>query len=303
MDTDDTGQFDEQYDAMLDRVETLSSAFTDSRHFEELTRHQQQEASFIVEGVGELLYGYEDVTLEECDMGHLETVCTQIYPAKVSVEPDHFGAVAPVVAALFRFLVDRGSHPSGDALAAHVKGLGDEIVAAAADPSNWGLAKSTAMGEPRSGMSTRGLAGDLADIPADSATGATTHDLTPAELAVLDDAIDSLSAESRAALETVTEALIEPGMPANADAVFDTVGVTPEQYRAAMDEALSNLEASDAIGTPGDDDPAVLDTGQAERFLELYGRLLVYVNDRFEIVPEIDTYEQFETSFLVLCQP
>ena len=304
MDADDPGQSDEQYEGMLDRVETLSSEFTDSRYFDELTQYQQQEATFVVESVGELLYGYEDSTIEACDKGSLETVCTRIYPAKISVEPDHFGAVAPVVAALFRFLADRGYHSNGDALAAYVEDLNDEIVAAAADPSNWGLAKSTAMGEPSSGIAVDGLFSDFADIPGDPATELPERDLTPAELAAFDDAINSLSTEARAVLETVTEALVDPGMSANVDAVFDTVNVTPEQYRMAMDEALSNLEESDVVGTPGDDDePSILDTGQAERFLALYGRLLVYVNDRFDVVPEIDTYEQFRTSFMDEVRP
>lgn len=233
MDTRDSGWSDEQYEEMLDRVDAVLSAFTDSDQFDDLTRYQKQEASFVIESVAELLYGYEDTTIEECDETSLETVCTRIYPAKVSVEPDHSGAVAPVLAAFFRFLDERDIHPDGERLAAHVEGLGDEIVATAADSANWSPGKPTAMGD----------SGDPVDL-------------------------------------------------------------TPKQYRDAMDEALAHLEESDAIGTPGNDqDPSVLDTDQADRFLELYGRLLVYVNDRFDIVPEIDSYEEFSTAFLDEIRP
>jgi hypothetical protein len=301
MDTHDSGWSDQEYEAMLDRVDTVLATFTDSDQFDELTRYQQQEASFVIEGVAELLYGYEDTTIEECDEPSLEMVCTRIYPAKVSVEPDHFGAVAPVVAAFFRFLDERDIHPDGKRLAAHVEGLGDEIVATAADSANWSPATSVATGDR----------GNPVDMTPDEAAGSRPEpidggpeELSPEELAALDDAIDSLSPESRAALETVTEALLDPARPASQDAVFDAVDVTPKQYQDAMDEALANLEESDAIGTPGNDqDPSVLDTDQAERFLELYGRLLVYVNDRFDVVPEIDSYEEFSTAFLDEIQP
>ena len=57
MDASGSGRSDQQYESMLDRVDTLLSAFTDSDHFADLTRHQQQEATFVVEGVAELLYG------------------------------------------------------------------------------------------------------------------------------------------------------------------------------------------------------------------------------------------------------
>lgn len=147
MDTHDSGWSDQEYEAMLDRVDVVLSTFTDSDQFDELTRYQQQEASFVIEGVAELLYGYEDTTIEECDQTSLETVCTRIYPAKVSVEPDHFGAVAPVVAAFFRFLDERDIHSEGERLAAHVEGLGDEIVATAADSANWSPVTSVATGD------------------------------------------------------------------------------------------------------------------------------------------------------------
>jgi hypothetical protein len=129
-------------------------------------------------------------------------------------------------------------------------------------------------------------------------------DLTPEENQALDDAIDSLSPDTKATLETVTETAIETGLPADQEAVFESVDVTQEEYEAAMAEAVGSLEATDELSTAGDNtDATVLDTEQADQFLELYGRLLVYVNDRFDIVPEIETYAEFETAFLDEIEP
>jgi len=130
---------------MLDRTDQLIAEFTDSRQFEGLTRYQRREAEFVIENVGEFLAAYEGVPIDEPDSQSLDFVCTRLYPAKVSAEPDHFGAVAPVLAAFLRFLDARGYRDDGEALAAHVEDLEDKIVEAAADPANWGLAKSLVM--------------------------------------------------------------------------------------------------------------------------------------------------------------
>ncbi|WP_277543301.1 hypothetical protein [Haloarcula laminariae] len=271
MDTHD-GE-DDQFDRMVDRIETTIERFTESQYYQGLSQHQQDEAPFIIESLIELLHGYADTTLETCDSNQVETVCLDIHPTTLDADPEHFSAVGPVVAALFRFLADRGDHPNGEELAAHMESLSDDIVEAAVTGES---------------------------PPPDFSIG----DLTPEESQALDDAIDSLSADAKATLETVTEAAMETGLPADQEAVFESVDVTQEEYEAAMAEAVGSLEAADELSTAGDNtDATVLDTEQADRFLELYGRLLVYVNDRFDIVPEIETYTEFETAFLDEIEP
>lgn len=100
--------YEERYRKMLGRPERLVEAFLGSRQFERLTRHQRREAEFILDTVGEYLAAYEDVPIEDSDGRSLEFVSTVLYPAKVGTEPDHFGAVAPVLARFSRFLDDRG---------------------------------------------------------------------------------------------------------------------------------------------------------------------------------------------------
>ncbi len=133
---------------------------------------------------------------------------------------------------------------------------------------------------------------DLGDLPAD---------IDPAELAVIDDAIESLSPEQAAAIGEVLEALDGKAVVPERDAFFADLDTTPEATQEALDTLLAELEGADIeLGAgPGDDDnPAVLDTDRAERFLELYGRLLVYVNNRFDVVADIGTYEEFSEAFL-----
>lgn len=56
---------EEQYRAMLDRMEHLVAEFTESSQFESLTGHQKREAEFILENVGEFLAAYLDVPIDE----------------------------------------------------------------------------------------------------------------------------------------------------------------------------------------------------------------------------------------------
>jgi len=63
-------------------------------------------------------------------------------------------------------------------------------------------------------------------------------------------------------------------------------------------------EGSDLIPRPGDTaDPSVLGPEAAREFLELEGRVLLYANDRFDVVPGIDTYEKFERSYIDELRP
>ncbi|MFT4890661.1 MAG: hypothetical protein ACI9YT_001579 [Halobacteriales archaeon] len=140
---------------------------------------------------------------------------------------------------------------------------------------------------------------DPGDLPAD--IDPTELEAMSDDMAAVDDAIEALSPEQTAALEEVLEALDGAAVMPERDALFTDLDTTPEATQDALDTLLAELEDADvelATG-PGDDDlPAVLGTEQAERFLELYGRLLVSVNDRFDVVAGVDTYEEFSEAFL-----
>jgi hypothetical protein len=304
---------DDQSQAALDRIERRYAAFADSDHFEQLTRHQQREAEFVVETFHELLHGYEYVPLDDPDEESLESVCRQFYPAKISAEPDHFGAVAPVVASFLRFLDDQGELTDGDELATHVESLQDEIVEKAADPDNWGLAKSMfASGalEEVTHLDTESDVeepSELTETPLDpsdlqtSEMSGTEDLLPPEEKELLDKALDSLSEESDAKLDALGEVMEEFAAGADPEVVLEQSEFSADDLDDVVDEVLEKLEDSDSelASGPGDaTDPSVLDPEAAREFLNLQGQLLVYANERFDVVPGIDTYEEFRRAYI-----
>jgi len=312
MDTPDPPS-DEQYQAALDRIERRYAAFADSDHFEQLTRHQQREAEFVVETFHELLHGYEYVPLDDPDKEGLESVCRQFYPAKVSAEPDHFGVVAPVIASFLRFLDDRGELADGDELAAHVEPLHDTIVEKAADPDNWGLAKSMlASGALEEATHLDAVSdveepSELTEAPLDpsdletSEISGTGELLPPEEQELLDEALGSLSEESDATLDALGEVIEAFAAGTDPEIVLEQSEFSADALGDVVDEVLENLEDSDSelVSGPGDaTDPSVLDPEAAREFLNLQGQLLVYANERFDVVPGMDTYEEFRQAYI-----
>ena len=300
---------DEQYQVSLDRIEQLVSAFTDSQQFNQLTTHQQREAEFVIETFHELLYGYEYVPLDDPDEHSLEAVCRQFYPAKISADADHFETVTPVIGAFLRFLDARGDIEHGDRLATHVESLGDIIVDAAADPANWGMAKSMFMGGELDDAthldadSDRKDSSELPEAPLDPPDWGPSGSLDPDELLPsaetdrLEEIINSLSPESDAVLASLAAATDDVQGRVDPDVALERAGVSPEEYDTVIEEIITRMdeEGSKLLSSPGDTaDPSVLDPKAAREFLELEGQLLLYANNRFDVVPEIDTYEEFE---------
>lgn len=309
---------DEQYQASIDRIERLVSEFTDNPRFEQLTKHQQRESQFVIETFHELLYGYEYVPLDNPDEHNLDTVCRQIYPAKVSAEPDHFETVAPVIGAFLRFLDDRGDIENGDQLATHVESLEDAIVAAADDPTNWGMAKSLFMSGELDDATHLDTVSDveepseLTETPLDPPDWEPPGSLDPNELLPSDEAeqladiINSLSPESDAVLSSLAAATEGVQDEIDPEVAFERAGISPEEYDTVIEEIVGRMEeeGSDLFSQPGDTaDPSVLDPEAAREFLELEGQVLLYANDRFDVVPGIDTYEEFERSPIDKIQP
>lgn len=304
---------DDQYQASFERIEELDSAFFDSQQFEQLSDHHQREAEFVIETFHELLYSYEYVPLDDPDKPSLETVCRQIYPAKVSADPAHFEAVTPVIGAFLRFLDERGDIDRGTQLATHVESLGDSLVDTAADPANWGMAKSTVMsGQVDAATHLDAVAdsenpSERAEIPLDPPDWDPAENPEPAELLPapeaerLDEIISLLSPESEAVLDSLAAATEGVECRIDPDSAFDGSGVSPEEFDAVIEEIATRLEEedSDLFAGPGDEtNPSVLNPEETREFLELHGRLLLYANDQFEVVPGMDTYDEFESAYI-----
>jgi len=200
-------------------------AFSKSRRFDTLTPIEQTDSQFVIETFTDLMAAYEGRGPEDWDPPSIERVCTEHIPRTVSEPPRMFESTTPVLAAFFEFLAERGHVTNADALAAAIRDLEDQIVAAAEDPENWGVAKSS-----------------LADA-------------TEAAGLSLDD-IDSI--------ETLTEVLDGP--------------------------VLGPLESE-----PATDDPGVLDPAAGDRFDALLLGLFSYVNDRYDVLPDVSGVAELET--------
>ena len=268
---------DEEYQALLSELDALIDAFLESSQCAELPDHQRREAGFVVECFGEFLFAYEGTSFADTTTEAVERVCTRTYPAKVAVEPAHFETVAPVIAAFFRFLDDRGEVAHGERLANHVMALDEDIVAAGADPDAWGMGKSMTMEE---GIDDVQYLDDVApEQPA-------AVELTDHERDLIREAAASVSPETERVLEALDD------VPESADVIDELTaqGITEDEVADAYDELLdAMLDAGQELFSPaGDDaDPRVLDEADASRFHELYTRVLGYVNDRTAIAPRI----------------
>ncbi|WP_458190712.1 hypothetical protein [Haladaptatus sp. NG-WS-4] len=224
-------------DEIIDQITDWWHDFTRSDHFERLTDYQQQESEYIVTTLAELLYTYDDIPPENWNERDIEWCCTQLYPAKVTDDEDHFRAVGPVLTTFFLFLADHGLLANADILADRVRDVDDDIVEAAKDPANWGLAKSMFI-----------------------------------------DAMES-QGQSFKELDDIEEI----------EAMLQAAGATPIK----LDE---KDEAEEALPLLRDevDNPRLLGLESEQRFLELYGHLLFYVNDRFNVIGDIETYADLE---------
>lgn len=136
---------DDQQDKNQDKVENWWNEFVETRHFSGLSEAVKDHASFIISAFTDYMYGYEDQTPNNWSVSGMRSVCTELFPRKVTADADCFEAVVPVLYSFFQFLAEKGYQPRAGKLAEDVITLQSKILAAAKNPFNWGMAKSLAM--------------------------------------------------------------------------------------------------------------------------------------------------------------
>jgi hypothetical protein len=148
--------------AIHDRVEGWYNTFAKSPAFAALTESQQRKAGPIANYFTEYSFLYLDLAPAEWNCDAVCECCIEILPRKVSAELSFFEAIAPVLAAFFRFLGDQSLHPQGHALADTVEDIAEDIVSNAKDSGNWGMAKHLVMAAHEAGVNI----GDQAEFNA-----------------------------------------------------------------------------------------------------------------------------------------
>lgn len=136
---------DQEHEQIMDRVKEWYYEFEKSNFFLTLSSRHQESAGFIIHCFSEYMYSYQGAAPDKWNVGDMKEVCTEILPRKVTADNDTFEAMAPVLESFFLFLFQANRIPSAKKLAEKVISLSNIIVRNAANPSNWGMAKSMAM--------------------------------------------------------------------------------------------------------------------------------------------------------------
>lgn len=147
---------DEYSDKGLERAHKQAGewyeAFMKSPQHEALTGAERDEAPSVVQFFVEFAYNYFGVEPAGWDCGVVVECCGELMPRKVNAPLPFFQAVAPVLSAFFDFLAGKSLLPNAHALAKTVAAMGDDIVTASQERSNWGIAKSFAMAAEKAGF-------------------------------------------------------------------------------------------------------------------------------------------------------
>ncbi|MEA1926967.1 MAG: SEC-C domain-containing protein [Candidatus Auribacterota bacterium] len=136
---------EKEFNRIRQKCRSWFKEFSRSDFFSRLNIEEQDDAWSVIDYFAGYLYSYLGLPPEEWDEESLEECCLEILPEKLSAEIEYFGRIAPVLNVFFLYLGEKGKLENGLKLARRVEGLNDDIVRKAADPGNWGMAKSFVM--------------------------------------------------------------------------------------------------------------------------------------------------------------
>lgn len=126
--------------------------FSISPEFISLPNHLKAEATQDVETFLEFLFNYELDDLKEIKPQNIKTVLTQIFPRKISAEPEELRNFIPVLVNFFESLKVKGVVKDTPALIKAVKDSEEEMLKNAKNPEYFGMAKSLVMQMKKDGV-------------------------------------------------------------------------------------------------------------------------------------------------------
>jgi hypothetical protein len=141
----DAERSEEELDDVLDQVYDWGVAFSQSKRYEELTEEQKSESYAVVMSFADHSYSQLGLRPEEWSVTGLDACCMDILPRTLCAGESFFRSVAPVLSAFFTYLAERRLLRNASRLARKVARIDKQIVRAASDPRNWGVAKTVAM--------------------------------------------------------------------------------------------------------------------------------------------------------------
>lgn len=137
-------------DQEMEREQTADQqieSFEESPYFQSLNAYQQEKCGFILDTFLGYMFDYEGVDFKEWEPRHIESVCLDLVPAKISSEQELFENYADVLIPFLQFLDDNNHLSDAPALIKKVESIREEIPKAASNPRNWGIAKSILMSQ------------------------------------------------------------------------------------------------------------------------------------------------------------
>jgi hypothetical protein len=143
---------DEELQDICNRVYDWGVEFSKSKYYERLTEEQKRESELVIMSFTEYMYSYHGVPPEEWDKERLEECCLYTLPRKITADESYYESIAPVLSAFFEFTEDKGLRRNSSDLANTVRKIDRQIVENAADPRNWGIAKSFFMAAKDAGV-------------------------------------------------------------------------------------------------------------------------------------------------------
>lgn len=123
-----------------------------STNFKSLTASQKEDSRSIADFFATCMYNYEGVAPSGWDENSLTSCCLNILPGKISEGEQFFKNVEPVLSQFFIFLGEKNVISNGIKLAECLKRISKDMIKAAADPSNWGSAKTFVMSAINAGV-------------------------------------------------------------------------------------------------------------------------------------------------------
>ncbi len=131
-------ELEEFKDQWLEEFET--TAFFDS-----LNEFQKENSGFVIDTFMDYMYNYEYVKPNEWRPSHVKAICLDIVPRKITADIETFENYGETLIQYFKFLGANNYISNAPSLVRTVEKIKDQIPIEAANPNNWGMAKSMLM--------------------------------------------------------------------------------------------------------------------------------------------------------------
>ena len=132
--------------AVGDWVETAFAAFEKDPLYGELNAFEQENGYFMIQCFYDYCYGYHLAGPADITLSITDDVCLDIMPRKVSAPADMFAAFAPAFTRFLTWCDQQEIVSATENLRHHIDKIAPDMIRKAADPGNWGLAKSMLTG-------------------------------------------------------------------------------------------------------------------------------------------------------------